>query len=330
MNKRICKITILSLLIGIIISIPTLAAEWKQNATGWWWQNDDGSYPTAKWEHIGGKWYYFLSDGYMAENTWVENYYVGSDGAMLVNTITPDGYHVEADGAWIDIAKNLKMTEEERRMVGYQTVLKYPDGMIDHTSPLRFDGTDDFIQCYVSFGNISEFIDCGEYYEVTDCYISYPYIIPKGLEDQFVPGYEFNLTLYDQDGNADTLRNVIVPSEYGDSFMIAPSQTGYEEEDLCTASANVDGKNYLAWLIHGEPRTGTIYHGSLFFKKDCPVHDCWYKYTESFANYIGRIHTEGGSFIYGRKNSSWISFYGLVVFDPSSGIIEECQEFYTE
>ena len=79
-----------------------LAAEnWKQDNAGWWYQNADGSYPTNTWKEIGGAWYYFEGNGYMAANKWIGNYYVGSNGAMLTNTTTPDGYQVGADGAWI-------------------------------------------------------------------------------------------------------------------------------------------------------------------------------------------------------------------------------------
>ena len=27
-----------------------MAAEWKHDSKGWWWQNDDGSYPAASWQ----------------------------------------------------------------------------------------------------------------------------------------------------------------------------------------------------------------------------------------------------------------------------------------
>ena len=40
----------------------------------------------------------------MAVNYWVEDkgkwFYLGSDGAMLTNIRTPDGYELGADGAW--------------------------------------------------------------------------------------------------------------------------------------------------------------------------------------------------------------------------------------
>ncbi|MGE9893378.1 hypothetical protein ACQRAF_14075 [Lachnospiraceae bacterium SGI.240] len=29
-------------------------AQWKQNTTGWWYQNADGSYPRNQWQYING------------------------------------------------------------------------------------------------------------------------------------------------------------------------------------------------------------------------------------------------------------------------------------
>lgn len=81
---------------------------WKQDATGWWYQNADGSYPANAWKQVNGKWYYFEANGYMAANKWINGtYYVGGDGAMLVNTTTPDGYQVGSDGAWIQNSGNV-------------------------------------------------------------------------------------------------------------------------------------------------------------------------------------------------------------------------------
>ncbi len=56
----------------------------------------------GQWKKDNGAWYYYHSDGRMATNEWAGNYYLGSDGAMLSNTTTPDGYKVDANGAWIN------------------------------------------------------------------------------------------------------------------------------------------------------------------------------------------------------------------------------------
>ena len=56
---------------------------WEQDSNGWWWRNADGTYPVNQWKEINGNYYYF-----------------GTDGYMLANTTTPDGYQVDASGAW--------------------------------------------------------------------------------------------------------------------------------------------------------------------------------------------------------------------------------------
>lgn len=88
MNKRIIAAG-LSCLLVISTSMPAFAGQWKQDNTGWWWQDDDGSYPTSTWRWLDGN-----NDGI------AESYYFGADGYMLTNTTTPDGYTVNADGAW--------------------------------------------------------------------------------------------------------------------------------------------------------------------------------------------------------------------------------------
>lgn len=67
------------------------AGDWKSDDKGWWWQEDNGIYPVSTWKEINGKHYYF-----------------GTDGYMLSNTTTPDGYKVGADGAWIQEGSNTK------------------------------------------------------------------------------------------------------------------------------------------------------------------------------------------------------------------------------
>lgn len=84
------------------IGITTHADEWKRDTNGWWYVYSNGTYPTAQWLLINGRWYYFEDDGYMATNRWKNNYYLGKDGAMLVSTTTPDGYKVDGSGRRIN------------------------------------------------------------------------------------------------------------------------------------------------------------------------------------------------------------------------------------
>ncbi|MCH4081678.1 MAG: hypothetical protein LKE92_06045 [Atopobiaceae bacterium] len=53
------------------------------------------------WQQVNGSWYCFSASGAMLHDYWVGNYYLGSSGAMLTSTKTPDGYYVGADGAWV-------------------------------------------------------------------------------------------------------------------------------------------------------------------------------------------------------------------------------------
>lgn len=74
----------LAIMTMLTCSFTALAASWQQNTTGWWYQEDNGSYPVNTWKWINGRCYYFDGNGY-----------------MLSNTTTPDGYQVDASGAWV-------------------------------------------------------------------------------------------------------------------------------------------------------------------------------------------------------------------------------------
>lgn len=100
--KKLGKVMIAAAVCTLWGSITAFAGEWKSDANGRWYVKDDGNYVVSDWLADNGKMYYFNADGYMVSNTWVGNYYVGNDGAMLTNTTTPDGYYVGMDGAWVE------------------------------------------------------------------------------------------------------------------------------------------------------------------------------------------------------------------------------------
>lgn len=52
----------------------------------------------AAWEQEDDQWYYYDEQGDMLRNTWIGNYYVGTDGVMLTNALTPDGYWLDESG----------------------------------------------------------------------------------------------------------------------------------------------------------------------------------------------------------------------------------------
>ena len=129
------------------MSSEALAGEWKQNSVGWWYQNTNGSYKANEWfqdsdgswyyfdyagyadldewDEIDGKWYYFYNSGRMASDQWIGNYYVGSDGAMLTNTVTPSGYSVGPDGAITAAATTTPTTTSSTGVVSQPTTQTY-------------------------------------------------------------------------------------------------------------------------------------------------------------------------------------------------------------
>ncbi len=80
------KLGLLLLTAGIsaIACFSAFAGEWKQDGTGYWYDNGDSTYQNNGWSWIDGKCYYFTQDGY-----------------CLINTTTPDGHQVDASGAWV-------------------------------------------------------------------------------------------------------------------------------------------------------------------------------------------------------------------------------------
>lgn len=73
----------------VAASTPAYAGTWHQDAAGWWYQNDDGTYPANRWEWLDGN-----QDGI------AECYYFNPNGYLLTNTTTPDAFQVDANGAW--------------------------------------------------------------------------------------------------------------------------------------------------------------------------------------------------------------------------------------
>lgn len=112
---------------------------WIQDTAGWWYKTQDGTYPKSCWQQLSyngtNEWYHFDEKGYMQtgwftdadrniyylhavgdgtrgrmvtgwnliDETW---YYFntvsdGTRGALFINRETPDGYRVDAKGAWI-------------------------------------------------------------------------------------------------------------------------------------------------------------------------------------------------------------------------------------
>ena len=81
----------------------TMKTGWIQYSDKWYYLDSDGAMKTG-WVQDKDKWYYLDTTGSM-KTGWVQDkdkwYYLNSDGSMAVNTTTPDGYAVDADGVYV-------------------------------------------------------------------------------------------------------------------------------------------------------------------------------------------------------------------------------------
>ena len=124
MKKKTLHKQILTFLMAIILSITTIslsvittntvhaAAGWQRDATGWWYQNTNNTYPSSSWQLIGGQWYYFNATGYMTTG-WVNLggswYYLKPSGAMATGWLNLGGswYYLNPSGAmatgWLNL-----------------------------------------------------------------------------------------------------------------------------------------------------------------------------------------------------------------------------------
>lgn len=86
--KRRGKMAVCAGIMSLAMAVPSFAGAWQQNNAGWWYQQDDGSYPTNCWSWIDGNY-----DGI------AECYYFNELG-YCVTGLTPDGNYTDGNGAW--------------------------------------------------------------------------------------------------------------------------------------------------------------------------------------------------------------------------------------
>lgn len=115
--KKTWKTVVLTGVMSLALAIPAFAGSWQTDAAGYWYQNDDSTYPASCWKWIDGN-----NDGV------AECYYFDERGCLLVSTITPDGCTVDANGAWVvngivqtQVAAQAPLTAPTQTPVSLQT-----------------------------------------------------------------------------------------------------------------------------------------------------------------------------------------------------------------
>ena len=120
-------------------------SKWERIKDYWYYFNTSGHMTENAWEMIGDKWYYFDTKGHMLHDQWVGDYYVGKNGDMLKNTVTPDNYVVGSDGKW-DKRFSRELAEKAKTRFNAQYLNLYHS---DHSK---------YAEAYsITFGNRGEY-----------------------------------------------------------------------------------------------------------------------------------------------------------------------------
>ena len=84
--KKMKKRARIAILAAVCVSVAplTVFAGWEQTSDFYRYKDENGIYTVSCWVEDGGK-----------------SYYLDQNGIMAVNTTTPDGYLVAADGSWV-------------------------------------------------------------------------------------------------------------------------------------------------------------------------------------------------------------------------------------
>jgi len=143
--------------IKLLLAVAAISAVWTVTSMA------------GQWLKAGDKWYYQDDNGDLVKNHWVGNYYLGSDGIMLTNTYTPDGYYVGADGGWDGRSANLSAVENPVSSLG-QSIYNSPkvkDEINYGEQTLSYYGR--AVQIIESRDNAIH--DCGTYYEIPNALV---------------------------------------------------------------------------------------------------------------------------------------------------------------
>ena len=141
MRKQTKLVAVLSAaaLLAMGASMTSFAAGWQKDDAGvWHYYDSDDNQVTDEWKKDGGKWFYLNEDGDMETDAWVDDeYYVGGDGAMLVNqwiktTTDADQADPDDDGEhWYYFNNKGKKVVNDTKKINGKTYLFDSDGKME-------------------------------------------------------------------------------------------------------------------------------------------------------------------------------------------------------
>ncbi len=241
MRKEFLTVTLTTAL-TLAMSVPAFAGQWLSDANGWWYQNDDGSYPANSWQWIDGN-----NDGTS------ESYYFNEQGYCLMNTTTPDGYIVNPAGAWIiDGVVQTRILEQANNAQNTNAVavnlltLKPVAGSLNKFNNLRTNKDElwsegfkvSFSSYTVGSNGYAEFLADGQYSTFTAT-IALPHDV-----GEYASG---SLQVYGDD----------------DNLLYTSDEMDYKSSAI-DISVDISGQQYIK-LIGAGSGNGHTYHGSTSF-----------------------------------------------------------------
>ncbi|MDO4266482.1 MAG: hypothetical protein Q4C63_08510 [Eubacteriales bacterium] len=205
-------------ILTLAISFSAFAGSWQQNEKGWWWQNNDGSYPVSRWVLLDGN-----RDGS------AQYYYFDADGYLMENTTTPDHRTVNADGA---LVRNGSVVE---RKVSIYTppVSGRLKASLNPELPLSLLGLSvDELQ--TRFGEeleLEDKADSLEYLTISS-YPGYEFVVRRGVVKTFYTTPDNVLDEFEETKSLARMRNLLnaagMFTDADTDFMLKAYYNGYE------------------------------------------------------------------------------------------------------
>ncbi len=141
MKRRSLKklvVLISGLILSAAASLQVMAGQWRSDEIGFWFVHDDGSYPVYSWEWIDAD-----GDGIYQCYAFDEN------GYLYLNSVTPDGYYVGADGAWYENAQPVSRVFFHNAYIA-PVEISVPKRQVEYQRAFTADGTPIVTRKYTS------------------------------------------------------------------------------------------------------------------------------------------------------------------------------------